>query len=153
MVVKESLRLHVPGPLLTLRQCRSPCQGLGYDVPPGATVLVNSWAIARDPAHWDAPEEFLPERFDQEQGGAGRDFKGTDFEFIPFGAGRRMCPGMTFGLAHLELALAALLFHFDLELPAGVDAAGLDMTEEAGITTRRRSELLVVATTLVPVPE
>ncbi|VAI56828.1 unnamed protein product [Triticum turgidum subsp. durum] len=153
MVVKESLRLHVPGPLLTLRQCRSPCQVLGYDVPAGATVLVNSWAIARDPAHWDAPEEFLPERFDQEQGGAGRDFKGTDFEFIPFGAGRRMCPGMTFGLAHIELALAALLFHFDLELPAGVDAAGLDMTEEAGITTRRRSELLVVATTLVPVPE
>uniref|UniRef100_N1R4A8 Cytochrome P450 71D10 n=1 Tax=Aegilops tauschii TaxID=37682 RepID=N1R4A8_AEGTA len=153
MVVKESLRLHVPGPLLTLRQCRSPCQVLGYDVPAGATVFVNSWAIARDPAHWDAPEEFLPERFDQEQGGAGRDFKGTDFEFIPFGAGRRMCPGMTFGLAHIELALAALLFHFDLELPAGVDAAGLDMTEEAGITTRRRSELLVVATTRVPVPE
>nr|BAK05257.1 predicted protein [Hordeum vulgare subsp. vulgare] len=152
MVVKESLRLHVPGPLLTLRQCRSPCQVLGYDVPAGATVLVNAWAIARDPAHWDAPEEFLPERFDEEQGGAGRDFKGTDFEFIPFGAGRRMCPGMTFGLAHIELALAALLFHFDLELPAGVDAAGLDMTEEAGITTRRRSQLLVVATTRVPVP-
>jgi cytochrome P450 len=151
MVVKETLRLHVPGPLLTLRQCRSPCHVLGYDVPEGATVLVNAWAIARDPAHWEAPEEFVPERFDQEQGG-GRDFKGTDFEFIPFGAGRRMCPGMTFGLAHIELALAALLFHFDLELPGGVDAAGLDMTEEAGITTRRRADLLVVTTSRVHVP-
>uniref|UniRef100_A0ACD5Z0Y0 Uncharacterized protein n=1 Tax=Avena sativa TaxID=4498 RepID=A0ACD5Z0Y0_AVESA len=153
MVIKETLRLHVPGPLLTLRQCRSPCQVLGYDVPEGATVIVNAWAIARDPAHWDAPEEFVPERFDQdEQQGGGRDFKGTDFEFIPFGSGRRMCPGMTFGLAHIELALAALLFHFDLELAGGVDAAGLDMTEEAGITTRRKSDLLVVATTRVPVP-
>ena len=153
-VVKETLRLHVPGPLLTLRQCRRPCQVLGYDVPEGATVLVNAWAIARDPAHWDAPEEFVPERFDDQdhRGGGGRDFKGTDFEFIPFGAGRRMCPGMTFGLAHIELALAALLYHFDLELPGGVDPAGLDMTEEAGITTRRKSDLLVVAATRVPVP-
>jgi cytochrome P450 len=152
MVIKETLRLHVPGPLLTLRQCRNSCQVLGYDVPEGATVLVNAWAIARDPAHWDAPEEFVPERFEQDQQqGGGRDFKGTDFEFIPFGSGRRMCPGMTFGLAHIELALAALLFHFDLELPGGVDAAGLDMTEEAGITTRRKSDLLVLATTRVPI--
>ena len=139
-VVKETLRLHVPGPLLTLRQCRRPCQVLGYDVPEGATVLVNAWAIARDPAHWDAPEEFVPERFDDQdqRGGGGRDFKGTDFEFIPFGAGRRMCPGMTFGLAHIELALAALLYHFDLELPGGVEPAGsLELVPHSGSSESR----------------
>ena len=144
LVIKETLRLHPAAPLLLPHECRSPCEVLGFDVPQGAMVLVNAWAIGRDPAHWDAPEEFIPERF-QEQGGMdGRDFKGTDFEFVPFGAGRRMCPGMSFGLAHVELALAALLFHFDWELPEGMAPEEMDMTEAAGITTRRRSDLLVI---------
>ncbi|KAM0838290.1 hypothetical protein ACQ4PT_061069 [Festuca glaucescens] len=121
LVIKETLRLHPAAPLLVPRECRSPCEVLGFDVPQGAMVLVNAWAIGRDPAHWDAPEEFVPERFEVQVGGGGRDFKGTDFEYVTFGAGRRMCPGMAFGLAHIELALAALLFHFDWELPDGGD--------------------------------
>jgi len=115
LVIKETLRLYPPAPLLLPRECRSACQVLGYHVPQGAMVLVNVWAIGRDPAHWDAPEEFVPERFEH----CGRDFRGADFEYIPFGAGRRICPGMGLGLAHVELALAALLFHFDWELPEG----------------------------------
>ncbi|KAK1615641.1 hypothetical protein QYE76_021158 [Lolium multiflorum] len=111
----------------------------------GARQRVAAWAIGRDPAHWDAPEEFVPERFEEQGGSAGRDFKGTDFEFVPFGAGRRMCPGMAFGLAHIELALAALLFHFDWDLPEGMVREELDMTEAAGITARLRSDLLVIA--------
>uniref|UniRef100_J3L028 Cytochrome P450 n=1 Tax=Oryza brachyantha TaxID=4533 RepID=J3L028_ORYBR len=148
LVIKESLRLHPPVTMLLPRDCREPCQVLGFDVPEGAMVLVNAWAIGRDPAHWDAPEEFAPERFEQRGGAAPvADFKGTDFEYIPFGAGRRMCPGMAFGLANMELALAGLLYHFDWEVPGGGE---LDMTEALGITTRRRSDLLLVPAVRVP---
>ncbi|CAM0958970.1 unnamed protein product [Alopecurus aequalis] len=149
LVIKETLRLHPASALLLPRECRSPCKVLGFDMPQGAMVLVNAWAIGRDPAHWDAPEEFVPERF-QEQG--GRDFKGTDFEFVPFGAGRRMCPGMAFGLAHIELALAALLFHFNWDLPDGMVPEEMDMTEAAGPATRRQSDLWMIAVPHLPVP-
>ncbi|KAJ1278253.1 hypothetical protein BS78_04G065400 [Paspalum vaginatum] len=149
-VVKESLRLHPPATMLVPRQCQAPRRVLGLDVPAGTTVLVNAWAIGRDPAHWDDAERFAPERF--ERSGA-RDFRGADFEFIPFGAGRRICPGMAFGMAHIELALAALLLHFDWSLPGGMPAEELDMTEAFGIATPRRHDLLVVAVPRVPVPE
>jgi len=109
-------------------------------------VIVNAWAIGRDPAHWDRPEEFVPERFET----SGRDFRGTDFEFIPFGGGRRMCPGIAFGLAHIELALAALLFHFDWELPGGMAAGELDVRESFGVTAQLRSDLVVVPVPRVP---
>lgn len=149
LVIKETLRLHPPAPLLLPRRCGSPCQVLGFDLPEGAMVIVNAWAIGRDPAHWDEPDEFKPERFENN----GRDFKGMDFELIPFGAGRRICPGMAFGLAHVELALAALLYHFDWVLPGGMPAVELDMTEAFGITTQRRSDLLLLAAPRVPVPK
>ncbi|KAM0887273.1 hypothetical protein ACQ4PT_029156 [Festuca glaucescens] len=148
LVIKEVLRLHPPATLLLPRECRRPCQVLGFDVPVGAMVLVNAWAIGRDPAYWDQPEEFLPERFE----GGTADFKGMDFEYIPFGAGRRMCPGKAFGLANMELALASLLYHFDWELPEGTEPGKLDMTELLGITTRRRSDLLLIPTVRVPLP-
>jgi cytochrome P450 len=147
LVIKETLRLHPPAPLLLPRKCGSRCRVLGYDIPEGTTVIVNAWAISTDPAHWDRPDEFTPERFEDN----GRDFKGSDFELIPFGAGRRMCPGISFGLAHIELALAAMLFHFDWKLPGDVAAEDLDMTEAFGVTTRRQSELMVVPVVRVPV--
>ncbi|KAJ3675456.1 hypothetical protein LUZ60_004498 [Juncus effusus] len=98
--IKETLRLHPPAPLLVPRQCQETCRISVYDIPEGTTVLVNIWAIGRDPKYWDNPEEFIPERFIIND---NIDFKGTDFQFLPFGAGRRMCPGMTFGLANVEL--------------------------------------------------
>ncbi|XP_044974229.1 desmethyl-deoxy-podophyllotoxin synthase-like [Hordeum vulgare subsp. vulgare] len=149
LVIKEVLRLHPPATMLLPRECRAPCRVLGFDVPAGAMVLVNAWAIGRDPAHWDDPEEFSPERFE----GGDVDFKGTDFEYIPFGAGRRMCPGMAFGLANMELALASLLYHFDWELPDGTEPGELDMAELMGLTTRRRSDLLLVPAVRVPLPK
>ncbi|KAF8703813.1 hypothetical protein HU200_031906 [Digitaria exilis] len=134
LVIRETLRLHTPLPLLLPRQSREEaCRVLGYDVPRGATVLVNAWALGRD------------ERVEV-------DLKGADFELLPFGAGRRMCPGMAFGLANVELALASLLFHFDWEVPGLADPAELDMTEAFGITARRKANLLLRPILRVPVP-
>uniref|UniRef100_A0ACD5ZFM7 Uncharacterized protein n=1 Tax=Avena sativa TaxID=4498 RepID=A0ACD5ZFM7_AVESA len=147
LVVKETLRLHPPATLI-LRECRVPCRVLGFEVPAGVMVLINAWAIGRDTVSWGVDaEEFRPERFED----SSIDFKGTDFEYIPFGAGRRMCPGMAFGLANVELVLAGLLYHFDWELPDGMKPEELDMTEAMGLTTRRRSDLILVPTVCVPV--
>ncbi|XP_051218116.1 dolabradiene monooxygenase [Lolium perenne] len=148
LVIRETLRLHTPLPLLLPRECQEPCQVLGYDVPRGTQVLINVWALGRDERYWpDAPEEFRPERFESEA--AAADFGGNDFTFLPFGAGRRMCPGMAFGLANVELPLASLLFHFDWELPSSTE---LDMGEAFGLTARRRAKLLLRPILQVPVP-
>ena len=144
-IIKETLRLHTPVPLLLPRQCQQDCKILGYDVPKGTTIFVNAWAISRDPECWDEPEAFLPERF---CAAAARDFRGSNFEFIPFGAGRRICPGMQFALATIELALASLLFHFDWSLPDGVLPSELDMTETLGVTARKKLDLLLRPTPL-----
>ncbi|VAI81167.1 unnamed protein product [Triticum turgidum subsp. durum] len=148
LVIKETLRLHATLPLLLPRECREASRVLGYDVPQGAMVLVNVWAIGRDAVTFGSDaEEFRPERF-EEGAVAALDFRGTDFELVPFGAGRRMCPGITFGLAVIELALASLLFHFDWELPGGTTE--LDMAEALGITAKRKSDLWLHATVIIP---
>ncbi|XP_038977072.1 alpha-humulene 10-hydroxylase-like [Phoenix dactylifera] len=105
LVIQESLRLHQPGPLLLPRVCRETCQVDGYNIPAGSRIIVNAWAAATDPRYWEDPESFRPERFD----GSSVDYKGGNFEYMPFGAGRRICPAMTFGLAQVEMALANLL--------------------------------------------
>ena len=141
LVIKETLSLHALVPLLVARECREACQVMGYDVPRGTKVFVNVWAIARDNERWHDGEEFRPERFD----GSDIDFKGTDFEYTPFGAGRRVCPGIMLGLANAELLLASLLYHFDWELPGGVESEELDMTEVFGLTLRKKSKLFLKA--------
>jgi cytochrome P450 len=139
LVVKETLRLHPPLPLVLPRECRTACKVLGYDVPQGTRMLVNVWAIVRDPEFWDEPEAFKPERFD----GDSIDFRGANFEYLPVGAGRRICPGIHFGLANVELALAHLICYFDWELP--VPGAKLDMAEAFGVTAGRKSDLILYA--------
>jgi len=150
LVIQETLRLHTPLPFLIPQVCQEPCRVLGYDVPQGITVMVNAWALGRDERYWPGdPDAFRPERFEAAAGGSAADFKGADFELLPFGSGRRMCPGMGFALANMELALASLLFHFDWEVPG---AAELDMTEAFGLTVHRKSRLLLRPNLHVPVP-
>ncbi|XP_037439430.1 zealexin A1 synthase-like [Triticum dicoccoides] len=146
LVIKEALRLHPPAPFLLPRECRETCRVMGYDVPKGTKVVVNVWAMGRDGMYWGDAEAFRPERFEN----STVDFKGADFEFLPFGAGRRMCPGMSLAMANMELALASLLFHFDWELPFGMRPKDMDMTEIFGIAVRRRSKLWVHAKSHVP---
>ncbi|PSS07726.1 Cytochrome P450 71A4 like, partial [Actinidia chinensis var. chinensis] len=141
-VIKETLRLRPPIPLLVPREARQDTKVMGYDVAAGTMVITNMWAIGRDPGIWDEPEEFRPERFLN----SSVDFKGHDFQLIPFGAGRRGCPGISFATATSELVLANLMCKFDWALPGGARAEDLDMTETIGATTPRKIPLLALAT-------
>ncbi|KAK4728258.1 hypothetical protein R3W88_021246 [Solanum pinnatisectum] len=141
LVINETLRLHPASPLLGLRQCREETKIDGYTIPLKAQVVVNGWAIARDPESWDDPENFVPERFEN----SSVDFNGNHFHYIPFGAGSRMCPGMHFGLANVVYPLAQLLYHFDWKLPNGQQPEDLDMTETLGISATRKNDLHLIA--------
>ncbi|CAK8570874.1 unnamed protein product [Lathyrus sativus] len=145
-IVKETLRLHPPAPLLLPRECGQACEIDGYHIPIKTKVIVNAWAIGRDPKYWFEPERFYPERFI----GSSIDYKGSNFEYIPFGAGRRMCPGITFGLINVELTLALLLYHFDWKLPNGMKGEDLDMTEQFGVTIKRKDDLYMIPTAPIP---
>ncbi|XP_070035351.1 cytochrome P450 71D7-like [Nicotiana tomentosiformis] len=140
LVIKETLRLHTPVPLLP-RECREQTDIDGYTIPLRTRVLVNAWALARDPESWNDPECFIPERFENSL----IDYMGKFFEFIPFGAGRRACPGMQFGLANVRHALAQLLHHFEWELPYGTNPKDLDMTESHGLSAAKQQDLYLVA--------
>nr|KYP65591.1 Cytochrome P450 71D11 [Cajanus cajan] len=145
-VVMETLRLHPPAPLLLPRECGESSEIHGYHIPVKSKVIVNAWAIARDPNYWTEAERFYPERFID----SSIDYKGNNFEYIPFGAGRRICPGSNFGLINVELALAYLLYHFDWKLPNGMKSKELDMTEEFGVTVSRRDDLYLMPATSRP---
>ncbi|KAJ0807467.1 putative cytochrome P450 [Helianthus annuus] len=141
-VLKEALRLHTPLPLLISRESTQDVKLMGYDISAGTQVIVNAWAIGRDPTRWVEPERFHPERFLNNP----IDYKGLNFEFIPFGAGRRGCPAIQFAIVVNELALANLVNKYDFALPEEVNGEELDMTEITGLTLHRKSPLLVVAT-------
>ncbi|PIA50665.1 hypothetical protein AQUCO_01200109v1 [Aquilegia coerulea] len=146
LVIKESLRLHPPAPFLVPRECRETCEIEGYEIPKGSKVLVNVWGMGRDPEYWKDPESFEPERFQDQS----IDYTGTNFKYIPFGAGRRMCPGMLFGIANFELPLALLIYHFDWKLGNGVKPEDVDMMEAFGGVAKRNQNLHVIPTRYSP---
>ncbi|CAN1328839.1 Desmethyl-deoxy-podophyllotoxin synthase [Linum perenne] len=121
LVIKETLRLHPPGPLLPPRQAREDTMVNGYQIPEKTRIIINAWAIAR-----------------------------LDFSMIPFGSGRRMCPGVQYGMTVLSLCLANLVYCFDWELPRGVTTQNLDMSEDFGIVVRRKNQLVLMVVPYQP---
>ncbi|CAI0378881.1 unnamed protein product [Linum tenue] len=143
--IKEAIRLHPPVALI-VRESRTSCNISGYDIPSNTIVSINAWTICRDPRYWSGAERFVPERF--LCGNNTVNYVEPDhFEFTPFGAGRRRCPGVSFAMANIELPVAKLLYHFDWELPDGKRNQELDMAENFGVTVRRKNDLV-----LVPIP-
>uniref|UniRef100_A0A0D6QS82 Cytochrome P450 n=1 Tax=Araucaria cunninghamii TaxID=56994 RepID=A0A0D6QS82_ARACU len=144
-VLKETLRLHPPTPLM-LPHAVPPegcCPVLGYTIPKGSRVVVNVWAVGRDPLRWKDPLKFDPARFMEDPIDV---LHAQDFGVIPFGAGRRMCPGRNLGFRMVELAIASLVHAFQWSLPMGENPKDLDMSEVFGLSVSKAVSLQVLAT-------
>ncbi|CAN1828050.1 Dimethylnonatriene synthase [Linum perenne] len=146
-IVKETMRIHPVAPLLVPRMAREDVDIGGYKVTKGTRIFVNTWTIGRDPTIWDAPEEFNPERFI----GKEIDVKGHDFELLPFGAGRRMCPGYPLGIKVIQVSLANLVHGFKWGLPSGMKKEDLNMEEIYGLSTPKKFPLVAVAQPRLPI--
>lgn len=136
-VIKEVLRLHPPAPLLLLWESLQDWQLHEYNIPKQTRVIINAWAIGRDKVYWEEAEEFKPERF----WSGDVDYKGNDFHYIAFGAGRRICPGIQFAITTIELALANLLNRFDWKLSSGISCDGMDMQDSVAFIVSRKENL------------
>ncbi|XP_021286876.1 geraniol 8-hydroxylase-like [Herrania umbratica] len=139
-IVKETLRLHPPVPLLLPRKAGEDVEIHNFIVPKGAQVLVNAWAIGRDPTIWEEPDLFLPKRFL----GSEVDIRGRDFGFIPFGAGRRICPGLPLAMRMVHLMLGGLIHSFDWKLEDGVTPERLDMEDKFGLVLYKAQPLRAI---------
>ncbi|XP_058106528.1 cytochrome P450 93A3-like [Magnolia sinica] len=145
-IVKETLRLHPTGPLI-YRECSEDCKIGGYDVPANTQVIINVWAIGRDPEHWVDPLEFRPERFmpsEERDRSHHVDVRGQHFHFLPFGSGRRGCPGTTLALQVVQITLASMIQCFDWTVGISGESATVDMTEGPGMTLPRAHPLVCV---------
>ncbi|KAG9441572.1 hypothetical protein H6P81_017426 [Aristolochia fimbriata] len=141
-IVKETLRLHPPVPLLIPHRAECDVEISGYTIPKHTKVIVNAWAIGRDGEVWENPEHFNPERFTGTSNVI--DYRGRNFELIPFGAGRRICPGLPLAYRMVHLMLASLLRSFSWELPAGTATENLDTREKFGLTLQKSTPLMAV---------
>ncbi|XP_021743114.1 cytochrome P450 98A2-like, partial [Chenopodium quinoa] len=139
-IVKESFRLHPPTPLMIPHKARAHVKIGGYDIPKGSIVHVNAWALGRDPSVWGDVNLFRPERFFEED----IDMKGHDFRLLPFGAGRRICPGAQVGINLVTSTLGHLLHHFEWKPPNGVKVEEIDIRESPGLVTYMKTPLQAV---------
>uniref|UniRef100_A0A0D6QRM0 Cytochrome P450 n=1 Tax=Araucaria cunninghamii TaxID=56994 RepID=A0A0D6QRM0_ARACU len=145
-ITKEALRLHPPTPMMLPHKATAHVKIGGYDIPKGSNVQVNVWAIARDPAVWKDPLTFRPERFLEED----VDIKGHDFRLLPFGAGRRVCPGAQLGLYLVQSMLGRLLHHFTWAPPPGMKPQDIDLTENPGLVTFMAKPVEAIAIPRLP---
>jgi len=149
-VVKEVFRMHPAVPLLIPHRADGRCEIEGFVIPKNTQIIINVWAIGRDPSIWNEPSEFVPERFiDQKLSRV--DYKGQNMELIPFGAGRRMCVGLPLASRMVHVLLASLLHSFDWELPEGMPAEQLDITDKFGLTLQKAVPLEAIPTPRLPV--
>ncbi|CAI0374726.1 unnamed protein product [Linum tenue] len=125
-VIKETLRMHPAVPLSIPREGVEAVVINGYRIPTKTRVI-----------YWTQPDEFMPERFLD----SSVDYKGFDFQLIPFGAGRRLCPGINYGIAVVSLLLANLIYHFDWKLPNQLKPQDLDMFKNLGVSASRKNDL------------
>ncbi|CAL5356070.1 hypothetical protein CsSME_00044903 [Camellia sinensis var. sinensis] len=139
-VVKETMRLHLAVPLLIPHKTETDVKLRGFLIPKNTQIFVNAWAIARNPSYWENPTQFMPERFLRSE----MDYKGQNFSFLPFGSGRRMCPGIPLAQRVVSLMIASLVYHFDWKLPEGVTPENLDMADTFGITLQRATPLRAI---------
>ena len=140
LVIKETLRLHPAAPLLLPRETMADIKIQGYDIPRKTLLLVSAWSLGRDPKYWKNPEEFNPERFID----CPVDYKRHSFEFLPFGSGRRFCPGMASAIATIELTLLNLLYFFDWKLPEEMKDMNMEESGDVTIVKKVPLELLPV---------
>ena len=140
MVIKESFRITPLVPLLVPREASKDVKIAGYDIPKKTWIHVNIWAVHMNPRVWKDPEAFIPERFMDNE----IDYRGANFELLPFGSGRRMCPGMGMGLALVHLTLINLLYRFDWNLPEGMKAEDVDLEESYGLVCPKKVPLELI---------
>uniref|UniRef100_A0A803LNK2 Cytochrome P450 n=2 Tax=Chenopodium quinoa TaxID=63459 RepID=A0A803LNK2_CHEQI len=145
VIIKETLRMYPPSPLAGPREVLEDCHIGGHLVSKGTRVIVDIWKVHRDPRVWAGPDEFRPERFFDEH--INIDFRGQSYEYIPFSAGRRACPGMNFGLLVVQLSLARLVQGFDLRTEGG---APVDMSEGLGLAIPKATPLNAILATRLP---
>ncbi|XP_049391881.1 cytochrome P450 71AU50-like [Solanum stenotomum] len=140
MVIKEGFRLHPVAPLLLPHESIEDCTLDGFHIPKGSRVLVNVWAIRRDPDVWHEPKKFIPEWFVE----STIDVRGQNFQLLPFGFGRRSCLGLQLGLTIVRLVVAQLVHSFDWEFPNGMMSNDINMTEKFGLVTARALSLMAI---------
>jgi len=143
-IVKETLRLHPPTTFLIPRKVEQDVKLCNYIIPKGSLVLVNVWAIGRDPTFWKDPLVFKPERFQSLE----VDMQGQDFELIPFGAGRRICPGLPLAMRLVQIMLGSLLNSFNWKLEGDIEPKDLDMEETFSFISSKAHPLRVIPSPL-----
>lgn len=139
-IVKETMRIHPPGTLLAPHYAIQNSNVAGYDISKGTIVFINVWSIGRDPKYWNSPDEFLPERFL----GKDIDVEGQNFALLPFGSGRRSCPGKTLALKVIRSILGNLLHGFNWKLLPGVKPEDICMEEFYGSSTRPKYSFPII---------
>ncbi|KAK9088040.1 hypothetical protein Syun_030434 [Stephania yunnanensis] len=144
-ITKETLRLHPATPLLLPRRALQTCKVMGYTIPKDCQILVNAWAIGRDSKTWEDALAFLPERFLESQ----VDYRGNgNFELVPFGGGRRICPGVPLASQLIPLIVGSMIWNFDWRLPHGMSLHELSRDEKFGLTLQKDPPLVLVHGTL-----
>lgn len=141
-VIQETFRLHPPAPLLLPRETMSDIKIQGYNIPKNTMIEINTYSIGRDPNCWENPNDFIPERFVD----SPVEYKGQHYELLPFGAGRRICPGMATGITIVELGLLNVLYFFDWSLPDGMTIGDIDMEEAGAFVVAKKVPLELIPT-------